>query len=91
MTTHYLAYSFCILVENYNISEIFMLIYWSIYRIQFASHNYNLLLCTTQITNTMKEFIKDIGVNNIPNDSIVIGEDLALIPINNSTIATNHY
>ena len=68
-----------------------MLIYWSIYRIQFASHNYNLLLCTTQITNTMKEFIKDIGVNNIPNDSIVIGEDLALVPINNSTIATNHY
>lgn len=39
----------------------------------------------------MKEFIKDIGIDNIPNDSIVIGEDLALVPINHTSIAEGHH
>lgn len=39
----------------------------------------------------MKEFIKDIGIDNIPNDSIVIGEDLALVSINHSSIAEGHH
>lgn len=37
----------------------------------------------------MKNFIKDIGIDNLPDDTIIIGDDLALMPINNSTITTN--
>lgn len=39
----------------------------------------------------MKEFINDIGIDNIPNDSIIIGEDLALVSINHSSIAEGHH
>lgn len=37
----------------------------------------------------MRNFIKEIGIDNLPNDTIIIGDDLALMPINNSTITTN--
>lgn len=39
----------------------------------------------------MRSFIKDIGIDNLPNDTIIIGDDLALMPINNSTITTNSH
>ena len=39
----------------------------------------------------MRSFIKEIGIDNLPNDTIIIGDDLALMPINNSTITTNSH
>lgn len=38
----------------------------------------------------MKRFIQDIGIDNLPNDAITIGGDLALAPINSSTIKSDH-
>lgn len=38
----------------------------------------------------MKRFIQDIGIDNLPNDAIAIGGDLALAPINSSTIKADH-
>ena len=39
----------------------------------------------------MKNFIKDIGIDNLPDDTIIIGDDLALTPINNSTLSANNH
>lgn len=38
----------------------------------------------------MKNFIKEIGIDNLPNDTITIGDDLALTPINNHTLSANN-
>ncbi len=38
----------------------------------------------------MKNWIKDIGIDNLPNDSIIIGDDLALCPINRQTTETSN-
>lgn len=39
----------------------------------------------------MRDFIKDIGIDSLPDDTIAIGDDLALTPINNSTLSTNNH
>lgn len=45
---------------------------------------------TTQ-NRIMKNFIRDIGIDNLPNDTITIGDDLTLAPINSHTLSANNH